>query len=273
MAQGAISSDIEVPKNANRYPAYIFYLIALVALIMLGAEVAGYLGGNGTKMAILFGVTILALLAPNIETLTIGKDGIVAALRREIANNTTRVKDARDATVEVDELLNQKIGQIFEELRELRTRFETALTPVENVDHALQADLALREAARFKLPAIKDPDDPQKGRFGGSEEKNGRRLSAVVARSSVKSEWCNVVLTVSTLPGAPELTGKVKFYLHDSYDPNRYTIQAVRGEAKLVFRAWGAFTAGAISDDGKTPLELDLATSENVEAPNAWRKR
>ena len=62
MAQGAISSDIEVPKNANRYPAYIFYLIALVALIMLGAEVAGYLGGNGTKMAILFGVTILALI-------------------------------------------------------------------------------------------------------------------------------------------------------------------------------------------------------------------
>jgi hypothetical protein len=105
------------------------------------------------------------------------------------------------------------------------------------------------------------------------EQHNGRKIAAVIDASTVKSDWLNVSVSVTSLPGVPTLSGKVDFYLHDTFRPDHYCVQAIKGEATLILRAWGAFTVGAIADDGRTKLELDLATSPNVAAPQDWRNR
>jgi hypothetical protein len=126
----------------------------------------------------------------------------------------------------------------------------------------------------MSLPPPTVANDPQKGRFGGHEKSGDRRLSAVVEPSSVNSDWCKATLTVSAEPGAQALGGKVSFYLHDSFEPDHYVVPVGKeGRATLHLRAWGAFTVGAVADDGKTLLELDLATSPNVKAPEDWRRR
>jgi hypothetical protein len=248
----------------NRFPNIFYHTIAVVCIILLVVEVAGYLHGDGLKMAILVGLAILALLAPNIESLTIGKSGIVAALKQGIADNSSKIDDTKSAAREIDVLLDQKITQIFEELRALRS---TVAAPVGRAD-----GLSVGPDWLLKDRPITDKEDPQKGRFGGREEFNGRRISAVVEASAVQSDWCKVSLTVTALPGFPRLSGQVHFFLHDTFQPNHYAVQVINGEAPLVLRAWGAFTVGAVADDGQTPLELDLA-SPHVIAPEDWRNR
>jgi prokaryotic YEATS domain len=253
----------------NRYPNIFYHTIAVICVILVVVEVAGYLKGDGVKIAILVGLAILALLAPNIESLKIGKSGIVAALKRGIDENSSKIDDTKSAAREIDVQLDQKITQIFEELRELRT---SAGPIAAAVDGGANGGAAQRDEA-LKLPAITDEKDPQKGRFGRQEQRNGRKISALVEVSSIQSGWGKVSLKVTSLPGSPELAGKVDFYLHDTFRPDHYVVQVINGEATLVLRAWGAFTVGAVADAGATPLELDLATSPNVVAPEDWRTR
>jgi hypothetical protein len=242
-----------------------YHTIAAVCIILLVVEVAGYLQGDGLKMAILVGLAILALLAPNIESLTIGKSGIVAALKQGIDENSSKIDDTKSAAREIDTQLDQKITQIFEELKALRP---AAAAP------GGRAEVGAAGSDRFlEHRPITHKDDPQKGRFGSIEEFNGRRIGAVVEASSVQSNWCKVSLTVTSLPGFPQLSGQVHFFLHNSFRPDYYVVQAINGEAPLLLRAWGAFTVGAVADDGQTVLELDLASSPNVVAPEEWRKR
>src|SRR5262245_53147766 len=105
----------------NRYPNFFYHTIATICVILVVVEVVGFLKGDGVKIAILFGLAILALLAPNIESLKISKSGIVADLRKRIDENSNKIDDTKSATRESDAQLDQKITQIFEELRGLRT--------------------------------------------------------------------------------------------------------------------------------------------------------
>jgi hypothetical protein len=77
-----------------------------------------------------------------------------------------------------------------------------------------------------------------------------------------------VVLTVAEareeplLPGDIDpgpLEGEVEFHLHQTF-PNPVLRRPVRdGVAMCQLMAYGAFTAGAVADRGRTQLELDLA--------------
>ena len=70
-----------------------------------------------------------------------------------------------------------------------------------------------------------------------------------------------MTLRVVALPRSKPLTGKVRFYLHDTYDPAAYTVEAKNGAAALeIGDAAGAFTVGARTDNDKNELELDLAS-------------
>jgi hypothetical protein len=125
------------------------------------------------------------------------------------------------------------------------------------------------------LPPVTHPDDPQKDRFGGSPKRNGRTLKATVSKSFVPNFYNVSIWVESDDPGANPLNADVIFYLHDSFSPSVYRIppsefkdnKAVDDE----ILSYGAFTVGAITDDGKTMLELDLA--EDSSFPKQFRER
>jgi hypothetical protein len=125
------------------------------------------------------------------------------------------------------------------------------------------------------LGPITNPDDPQKGRFGGKKENNGRRLSAKVEPSKDDPGYYNVTIWVESTDPLRPLSGDVIFYLHDSFRPSVYTIKPdefTDGKAlddEIV--SYGAFTAGVVTDNGQTLLELDLA--EDKSFPKEFRER
>jgi hypothetical protein len=54
------------------------------------------------------------------------------------------------------------------------------------------------------------------------------------------------------------LTGRVDFYLHNTFPQPKLSVEAEDNVAKFQIGAYGAFTVGALADDGRTCLELDL---------------
>jgi hypothetical protein len=117
-----------------------------------------------------------------------------------------------------------------------------------------------------------DPQDLNKGRFGGSSTSNGLILAADVSESDIRSGWFRIDLRVE--PKAPRvLDHPVEFYLHESFDQadRIQVVQPAAGVARLTVLAWGAFTVGAVTDGGKTRLELDLSHDPRHPAP--FRKR
>ncbi len=115
--------------------------------------------------------------------------------------------------------------------------------------------------------------DPWKGRFGGESENNNRRLEAQVSRIAGSFDLFSIKLAVfSTLPRQAPLRGAVQFFLHPTFNNDRPIIMVgPNGIAELKLTAWGAFTVGAIADDGRTNLELDLSELDN--APAEFRNR
>jgi CheY-like chemotaxis protein len=109
-------------------------------------------------------------------------------------------------------------------------------------------------------------DDEQKGRWGGRPVRNYRRLDATVTRSGPSSfrivlsvrEWREDPLPPGDIDPGP-LVGEVQFHLHQTF-PSPVLKRAVkRGVACCELGAYGAFTVGAVADQGRTSLELDLA--------------
>lgn len=118
-----------------------------------------------------------------------------------------------------------------------------------------------------------DSDDQWKGRFGGKSFNNDRQLNAEVKPILGASGIYKIRLTVkSQHPDTNPLTGAVQFFLHRTFtDPQPVKLVGPNGVAELNLKAWGAFTVGALADEGQTKLELDL--SELPDAPAEFRSR
>jgi len=117
-----------------------------------------------------------------------------------------------------------------------------------------------------------NPDDPWKGQFGGSSTNNNRRLSATVTPLAGESGLYSIHLTVTTTSTSKPLTGVVQFFLHPTFNDQKPVIRVgPNSVAELDIVAWGAFTVGALADDGQTRLELDL--SGLPDAPPEFRAR
>lgn len=125
----------------------------------------------------------------------------------------------------------------------------------------------LKQIAAGPRAEIIDPEDPQRGRWGGESQRDGREVTAKVRAQS--ADWFEVRLRVRSIDGA-SLEGKVEFHLHDSFDPDVEEVSAENGEAKLTLHTAGAFTVGVLLEDGTT-LELDLASL--TDAPQKFRER
>jgi hypothetical protein len=170
-----------------------------------------------------------------------------------------------------------KIEKVNEKL-DAQNKFEAKI----DEDRAIRASMVkavgspemVEKIVRPQIGPVTHPDDPQKGRFGGQAENNGRRLAATVKKSKVPGYYNVTVWVESTDIGKP-LDSDVIFYLHDSFRPSVYTIttdEFVEGKAlddEII--AYGAFTVGAVTDNGSTLLELDL--SQNQEYPKEFRER
>lgn len=130
----------------------------------------------------------------------------------------------------------------------------------------------LRWAAATPQPGPVE-DDPWKGVFGGSsiDRQHGRMLSAEVMALKSQPGWYAVSITLHSLPDAEPLQGPVQFFLHDTFRNNQPLVEARNGVACLHLKAWGAFTVGALCDEGVCQLELDLAQLDK--APLEFRSR
>jgi hypothetical protein len=136
------------------------------------------------------------------------------------------------------------------------------------------ADL-LRKLFSPETPSLSEstpsnPDDPQKGQWGGQAERNGRVLQAKVAPLQDVPDWFTVRLTVRSTDQTRQLTGTVLFHLHPTFPTTKRYVRVESGLAALDLEAYGAFTVGAeiLEGDPPTRLELDLAT---ISAPERFK--
>jgi hypothetical protein len=133
------------------------------------------------------------------------------------------------------------------------------------------AQVAPESAVIEKTQQI-DPDDPEKGRWGGQPENNHRRLSATVREIEGKKGWFEIELVVqSTDQAVHPLSGYVRFHLHPTFVPPVRQVEVdSHGVARMTRWGYGAFTVGVEADQGSTTLELDLAKLEG--APKDFRE-
>jgi hypothetical protein len=126
----------------------------------------------------------------------------------------------------------------------------------------------------LSLPPVTVSNDPQKNRFGGRDLVNGRQLKATV-KPTDDDDFFAVDIWVETADKENPLD-EVLFFLHDSFSPSVRKIISEDGSiAKMkTLNAYGAFTVGAVTDNGSTLLELDLAfdTPEN-KYPKKFKER
>lgn len=114
---------------------------------------------------------------------------------------------------------------------------------------------------------INFPDDPQKGRFGGQQQRQGFSLYADFSATKSK-QWIRIVLRIE----GPAVDGQpAQFYLHDSFHPQMEEVTFKNGKALLTVTAWGGFTVGAWVPQENVELELDLTNLTN--APDTIRTR
>ncbi len=229
------------------------------------------------ELLALFLFTAACFALPIIGKISFGKDGPgfepinptnnIATLLQEMKDQSEAAR--RQSFVE----LQQQAGSVSSQLEELSSEVANLRRPPKEkagVDVAgSKSDVTLREL-RERLPAVAVPDDPQKGRFGGKSADAGRRLSATITPSPIDSRWMTVIITVESIDSRPLAGGFVFFFLHDSFEPDAYRIKVRkdRMRASLEVTSFGAFTIGAVADEGKTWLELDLSTIKS--APKWW---
>ncbi|WP_223608827.1 YEATS-associated helix-containing protein [Chryseobacterium sp. OSA05B] len=184
------------------------------------------------------------------------------------------------------ETMNQKNNEIQELSKEIKGKEKELTTSLNN--YKVSESIQLKDAVESKsfteigtsaldqsalliswLPPITHSNDPQKGRFGGKSRVNGKSLTADYDHSNLPGVL-NLIIKVSSVEG--DLNSDVYLFLHNSFAKS---IIHLEGNGKKVVEykipAYGAFTIGAITDNGNTHLELDLEKLENF--PEDFRNR
>jgi hypothetical protein len=175
----------------------------------------------------------------------------------------------RKADADIEEKLQALKTKV--EQADLRSRDAQATSLGTGKGDTEEVKKKLLEAADGIQPG--NPTDPWKGRFGGESINNDRQLRAEVKPIPRRSGLYAIRLAVSSLhPDSNPLSGAVQFFLHPTFnDPQPVVPVGPNGIAELNLKAWGAFTVGAVADDGRTKLELDLSELET--APPEFRSR
>jgi hypothetical protein len=184
--------------------------------------------------------------------------------------------DDFNAELEVEKQAKEEAQQeTLETTKKLETVKEESMAKEEDLQALSQTFSSIAQGIKDKREEIKNSpvieDDPQKGKWGGSTEANGRKITATVRETSYDKDWFNVNIEVSSTDPDKPLTGSVIFHLHPSLPNQIQTAESVNGVASIQFIAYGAFTVGAECDAGNTKLELDLA--QLPDAPEIFKGR
>jgi hypothetical protein len=174
------------------------------------------------------------------------------------------------------EVTSFKFGDVQVDLAALEKKLETQLeTQVEGIKEGLDISKRAAEINIYgvgKVPNQEYPlldqeikhgeeiDDPWKGQFDGKSSNNNRELIANITPVSNSLEYFYIKLRVESTNADDQLKGVVKFYIHPTFAKEKVIVPVVNGIAEINLQAWGAFTVGAITEDG-TKLELDLSES------------
>lgn len=235
------------------------FLIPLFLKTVTSKLLSGILdGSSGAEDFLVFGA--FCLLA------AISSKAFIQTLTDKVLKE---VKEARQDAMDAKQTASEVIAVAKEAKNDARIAQDAAdygvtSKPPESIKRAFAAAPAIQ-------PGNVD-DDPWAGQFGGRSEANGRVLEARITQISDRPGWCSVWIGVrSTSPDKNPLKGFVDFYLHPTFNNSKPHVHVVRGRAELNLKAWGAFTVGAIADDGKTLLELDLAKHPDAKEP--WKMR
>lgn len=169
-----------------------------------------------------------------------------------------------------------------------KVEFDRRINEIETkVDNAQANAIGVGKAGDHHLGDVRTPatvtpkadgleslvmSDPQKGKFGGQNVSGSRELVADVVRIGT-SDLFRVRLQVrSTDQRRDPLRGAVQYFLHPTFsNPEPIVTASPAGIAEVNLTAWGAFTVGAVTDNGKTRLELDLSRLDT--APEDFRNR
>ena len=182
-------------------------------------------------------------------------------------------KKAEAARTEAFNQTSQQVGALATKLEEFAAAEFEGPPHLKAQKETRPAEPTLAQIKR-RLPPPTVTNDEQKGRFGGREEVDGRRLIARVKPSAINKEWLTTTLRVESTNGKPLEGAFVYFFVHESFNPNAFRVAVDKsGEfAELEVLSYGAYTVGAVADRGRAMLELDLATSRSFDAPDWWRK-
>jgi len=237
---------------------WLFSLLALTAIVIVLAHIQDKVKIDNIDLFFL--ATAGALLVfERIIKFSVTKDGVTAEMLTGIKNDISNVKqdvsDAKQVARENQLALTGGVGGKVPRATESKA-FKL---------RGSSQELELRDEGE------EDPDDTQKGRFGGQPVNNGRELAAVVVPAEGSPNNFKVSLTVSATRDSKEpLTGDVAFFLHETFRKKVRYVSVVGDVARLDLLAYGAFTVGAIADGGETKLELDL--SQDPSFPKKFRE-
>ncbi|MBS0170873.1 MAG: hypothetical protein JSR62_11010 [Nitrospira sp.] len=211
---------------------------------------------KGESLVVFGGFCLLASISSKkfIESLS---EKLLRETREEVARTRNKLEGVVKET--------QEVSQQAEHAARVATAAAETVAPGRTVNAPVHADADSLKGAGDAL------GDPWKGTFGGLSEANNRKLDATLSPIDGDSQLMAVHLRVTSTNHANPLTGTVQFYLHPTFPQHVRTIAVKDGHADLNVISYGAFTAGAETDDGQVKLELDLSTLPNATDP--WRSR
>lgn len=139
-----------------------------------------------------------------------------------------------------------------------------------NRDGVVSRQFQKQGADNRSIPAFARPpgprDDPNKGRYGGTAERDGYRLSATFERGKDRSRVL-VQLTVEADSSAKVSLGDFAwFVLHPTFSPPMLKVAFRGSRARLRIEAWGGFTAGVWLPSSNVELECDLSALPDAPA-------
>jgi hypothetical protein len=241
--------------ETKRYEEVRRWLFVGLSLTAVGCAIARVSGAASVDRDVLFFLVIAGvfLVLERIKKLNISKEGISYEVGEQIKEELTTVHEKMD-----------KVQQVA-------TENQRAITNgVGGKRRTEESSQAANQKGSLKLPEPVNSYDPQKGRFGGLSINKGRKLSAEVTPAQGYPGNYDVTLKVESIDPSKPLKGQVTFYLHHTFLRPVRVVSIKDGIALLELLAYGAFTAGAVADEGETLLELDLAEDERF--PKQFRE-
>jgi len=188
-------------------------------------------------------------------------DGITAELNKKqalaeemneiIMDGAENVIDASDTDsfeqVQANQSRSGFAGQILS--------FEQFNALVSKAEECMSQGMAAQSGTPIEL------SDPNKGRFGGQQERDGRRVTANVSEIGDNGLYRVSLSVVGTTEETRMQNGEaVVFALHPTFRKPVRVVHASNGRASLEVISYGAFTVGVACNMGDVLLEYDLST-------------